>query len=182
MCACLGDVLRWGYRRGVFAKLKPMPRSHILKAMTIFVLIIAELASACASSPKRDARAFCDQYIAVAHQASAFGDPTSMNLATMQTNVVKLDEAAQQAAKRAPKEVAPNVDALVVPMHTLRVSITKATTQAHAFDAWRTYRAATTNAAPKQHALNLWVSAHCGVSQVPPTTTPATVSSPPVTG
>ncbi len=143
--------------------------------------VLAAGGTGCSSGPERDAAAFCEAYVSVADTGADLADPDEVSLATLRNQVAAIDDAAAEAARVAPTEIADAVEALVEPLDQMRTALEDATTRAEAGEALSDYGAATRAVADDQARLDDWVAANCGVVPVTSTTTPVTLH-PPTTG
>ncbi len=146
------------------------------------LLAAALIAAGCSSGPKRDVGDFCSAYVRVAKRAAHLADPDEVSIPTLRRQIAAIDDAASDAAERAPESIAPRVDKVIAPLHTLRKKLDDAKTRSAATTALRRYRSATARVAPSQRVLDLYAAAHCGVVPVTTTSTTLDPDTPGMTG
>lgn len=158
-------------------------RAGLVGTVGIFVTV-GLLIGACSSGPKRDAAAFCTAYVDVARRGVDLADPDDVSIAAMRTQVRAIDDAASDAARRAPDDISGSVDTVIAPLHTLRKGVDAAKNREAVTDALAAYREKSTSITTDQQRLDAWVSRNCGVVSVTTTTVPLTLdpSSTGVTG
>lgn len=136
---------------------------------------------ACSSSPSRDAATFCTAYVDVAASGAKLADPDELSLTALRNQVQRIDDAASDAAKVAPKDIADTVEAVIEPLHTLRKDLDAAKGRSDMDKALLGYRIDAGKLATTQQRLTSWTQQHCGVSPVTSTTVAATIQ-PGITG
>lgn len=149
-------------------------RSRIVILATVAVLLAG--AVACSSDPERSAEDFCTAYVEVPEEANGLSEPDDLTLDVLRDRVAAIDDAASQAARRAPEDITATVDAIIEPLHTLRNAMKNVDDRAEAIDALRAYRAASDELDEQQRRLDEWTRRHCGVMAVTTTSAPDTVA------
>jgi hypothetical protein len=144
-------------------------------------LVAVALPVACSSSPTRDAATFCAGYVSVARRGAALSDPDDVSVAALRTQVAAIDDAATDAVRHAPADIADDAGALADAVHVLREALDAASTRTAATTALAAYRAAVAQLAASQRRLDAWSEAHCHVAPVTtvaPTTATASTEPP----
>jgi len=144
-------------------------------------LAAGAITTGCSGSPPRDTATFCSAYVDVAAGAAKLPDPDEVSLPTLRSRVRAIDDAASDAARRAPEAIADTVDTLIEPLHDLRKALDDAAGRTAADRALIGYRIDAGRLAAEQKRLDSWAAANCDVVPVTTTTVPVTLE-PGITG
>lgn len=146
------------------------------RASTVaLVSVIVFALGACSSTPKRDAKGFCTAYIDVARKATRLPAPEDVAPATLRQKVGVIDDAATKAAKSAPDDIAPDVQQVIGPLHTLKADLDDAKSSVAVTRALDRYRVGAAGVTTSQRRVDAWAASHCGVTPVTSTTVPVTI-------
>jgi hypothetical protein len=127
----------------------------------------------CSSKPKADATAFCRHYAAATHVAGSLQHLDAVSVADIQRQVQAADAEVQAAVRVAPAEVKRSSTDLGSALHTSRLEVDKATTNAEVATAAQRYRTDAATLLAAQGQVNTWTTAHCALAPEAPSTTAA---------
>lgn len=152
------------------------PGRAVVPASCILAAVLALCAPACSSSPHADPVAFCRHYRNAAQVAATLSRLDTVKLVDVKRQLQGADTEAADAARLAPKEVAPDVRLLAGALHDFRTAVDAAQTRPALYAAAQRYQQRGAAMTAVQRAVDRWTSSHCGFAPdtaVAPTTAPA---------
>lgn len=143
---------------------------------TLLVILVAHGVTACSSGTNANAESFCTAYIDAARTGADLRDPSATSLVDYRRQLDATERQVTDAARHAPRDISSQVKELTKPLHTFRIAIDRARTDAEVTAAVKAYAGAQDALTETRKSVDSWTATHCGV--VPVTTAPPTSVTP----
>jgi hypothetical protein len=137
------------------------------------VVGLGVVGAGCSSKPKADATEFCRHYAAATHVGGSLQHLDAVSVPDIQRQVQAADAEVQAAVRVAPAAVKRSSTDLGRALHTFRLEVDQATTNAEVASAAQRYRTDAATLVAAQGQLNAWTTAHCALAPEAPSTTVA---------